>query len=131
MTLSPPVEWRYADGSSFYSPSSFHRLVRHSRTGKLYWLGNISATPPAGNSPRYPLVIAEVDEERAALKRDTVTALADRAPGQGDIEFSNFPLLEDRETHDLILHVTTYGQELDPQDWATADNYRLTVVLRP
>lgn len=130
-TLSSPTEWRYADGSSFYSPSSYHRMIRHSQTGKLYWVGNISATPPTGNSPRYPLVIAEVDEARAALKRDTVTALADRAPGQGDIQFSNFPLIEDRETHDLILHVTTYGQEPDPQDWATADNYRLTAHLRP
>ena len=129
-TLSPPAEWKYEDGSSFYSPSSFHRMIRHSVTGKLYWLGNLSATPPAGNSPRYPLVIAEVDEARAALKRGTVTAIDDRQAGQGNIQFSNFPLIEDRITHDLILHVTTYGQEPDPQDWATAENFRYTLTLR-
>jgi hypothetical protein len=128
-TLSPPAEWTYDDGSSFYSPSSFHRMLRHSVNGRLYWLGNISATPPEGNSPRYPLVIAEVDETRAALRRATVTALDDRQPGQGDIQFSNFPLIEDRATHDLILHVTTFGQEPDPKDWATARNYRYTIGL--
>jgi hypothetical protein len=129
-TLSPPAEWRYADGSSFYSPSSFHRFLRHRATGKLYWLGNISATAPAGNGPRYPLIIAEVDETAAALQRATVTAIDDRQAGQGDIQFSNFSLLEDRLTHDLVLYLTTYGQEQDPQDWATADCFRYTVSLR-
>ena len=66
-TLTPPAVWKYDDGSDFYSPSSIHRMIRHSVTGKLYWLGNISPTPPSGNSPRYPLVIAEVDEAKAAL----------------------------------------------------------------
>jgi hypothetical protein len=27
--------------------------------------------------------------------------------------------------------VTTYGQEPDPRDWATADNFRYTLTLRP
>ncbi len=129
-TFGAPAEWKYDDGSSFYSPSSFHRMIRHRVTGKLYWLGNISATPPSGNSPRYPLVIAEVDEEKAALRRSTITAIDDRQLGQGDIQFSNFCLIEDRVTHDLILHVTTFGQEPDPKDWATAENFRYTVILR-
>jgi hypothetical protein len=128
-TLSPVADWKYADGTSFYSPSSIHRMIRHSVTGKLYWLGNICTTPPVGNSPRYPLVIAEVDEERAALKRETVTAIDDRQPGQGDIQFSNFSLLEDRETHQLELILTTYGQEPDPADWASADCYRYRLTL--
>ena len=72
-TLTPPAVWKYDDGSDFYSPSSIHRMIRHSVTGKLYWLGNICPTPPSGNSPRYPLVIAEVDEAKAALKKATVT----------------------------------------------------------
>ena len=33
-TLSPPAEWRYDDGSSFYSPSSFHRMIRAQRHGQ-------------------------------------------------------------------------------------------------
>jgi hypothetical protein len=130
LTLSPPRAWKYDDDTGFYSPSSFHRMIRHSVTGKLYWLGNISPTPPSGNSPRYPLVIAEVDEGKAVLRRSTVTAIDDRAAGQGDIQFSNFSLIEDRVTHDLVLHLTTYGQEPDPKDWATAENFRYTVALR-
>jgi hypothetical protein len=130
-SLAPPAEWKYADGTSFYSPSSFHRMIRHSVTQKLYWLGNITMTPPSGNSPRFPLVIAEVDEGKAALIRSTVTAIDNRAAGQGpDVQFSNFSLYEDRETHALVLYLTTYGQEPDPAAWATAECYRYTVVLR-
>ena len=44
-------------------------------------------------------------------------------PGQG-IQFSNFSLLEDRETHQLMLYLTTYGQEPEPADWASADCYK-------
>ena len=129
-TLTEPQPWNYADGSSFYSPSSIHRMIRHSVTGKLYWLGNITATPPSGNSPRYPLVVAEVDEEKAALIKSTVSVVDDRRPDQGpDVQFSNFSLYEDRQTHALILHLTTYGQEPDPADWATADNYRYALSL--
>jgi hypothetical protein len=130
-TLTPPAEWKYDDGTSFYSPSSIHRIIRHSVTGTLYWIGNISATPPHGNSPRYPLVIAEVDETKAALSRATVTVIDDRGSDQGaGVQFSNFSLHEDRETHELVLHLTTFGQEPDPADWATADNYRYTLLLR-
>ena len=128
-TLSPPAEWKYADGASFYSPSSYHRMIRHSETGKLYWLGNISATPPRGNSPRYPLIIAEVDETAAALKKQTVTVIDDRRPGQpADIQFSNFSLLENRETHALELYLTAYGE--DPKDWRTANCYKYVVTLK-
>jgi hypothetical protein len=129
-TLSSPAEWKYDDGTSFYSPSSFHRMIRHQANGKLYWLGNISSVPPSGNSPRYPLIIAEVDEQKAFLKRSSVTTIDDRQIGQGDIQFSNFSLLEDRRTHELILHLTTFGQEPNPKDWATADNYKYFIVLR-
>ena len=121
---------KYDDGSDFYSPSSIHRMIRHSVTHRLYWLGNISATPPHGNSPRYPLVMAEVDEGMAALRKGTVTAIDDRQPDQGDIQFSNFSLLEDRETHRFELYLTTYAQQPDPADWATADNYKYFVELR-
>ncbi len=131
-TLAPVQAWKYADGSSFYSPSAFHRMIRHSATGKLYWIGNICLTPPSGNHPRHPLVIAEVDETAAALKRATVTLIDDRAANQGPrVQFSNFSLLENRESHQLELHLTTYGQEPNNADWATADNYKYKLSLRP
>ena len=130
-TLDPVAEWKYDDGSRFYSPSSYHRMIRHSRTGKLYWLGNICAQPPRGNSPRYPLVIDEFDEVKVALKRTTVTAIDDRQPHQSAaLHLSNFSLLENRETHDLELHLTTYGQDQDAANWLSADNYKYTLTLK-
>ncbi|MBI3853392.1 MAG: exo-alpha-sialidase [Verrucomicrobia bacterium] len=127
-TLSKVQELKYDDGSRFYSPSSYHRMIRHSVTGKLYWIGNISAVPPNGNSPRYPLVIAEVDEKIPALKRATVTAIDDRQPGQGDaIQFSNFSLLEDRESHKLECYLTLYGE--NATNIFSADNYKYTLTF--
>ena len=128
-TLTQPQEWRYSDGSRFYSPSSIHRFVRHSMTGKVYWLGNICPTPPRGNSPRYPLVIAEVDEGKAALRKETLTVVDDRGPGQpAGVQFSNFSLFENRETHELELYITPIG--CDPTDWRNADCCKYTLTLR-
>jgi len=128
MTLSPVAELEYDDGSRFYSPSSIHRMIRHSKTGKLYWVGNISPRPTKGNSPRYPLVIAEMDEKIPALKRSTVSVIDDRKPDQpGGLQFSNFSLLENRETHDLELYLTAYGE--DASSVYTADCYKYTVKL--
>ena len=64
------------------------------------------------------------------MRKGTVTLIDDRQPGQGDIQFSNFSLLEDRETHRFELHLTTYGQEPSPADWATADNYKYVLEIR-
>ena len=131
-TLGPVQAWHYSDGTPFFSSSSLHRMIRHQVTGRLYWLGNLSVEPPEGNHPRYPLVIAEVDDASGLLKRETVTVIADRSPYQGpQVQFSNFSLLEDRETHALELYLTTYGQEPNSQHWATADAWKYTVTLRP
>ena len=127
-TLSPPREWKYDDGTSFYSPSSIHRMIRHSQTEKLYWLGNICSTPPRGNSPRYPLVIGEIDETKAALKKTTITAIDDRRPDQPEnIQLSNFSLLEDREKHHLELYLTILGEY--PDSVYTSNCYKYKVLL--
>ncbi len=128
-TLSPVTELTYDDGSQFYSPSAYHRMIRHSQKGKLYWVGNISATPPNGNSPRYPLVIAEVDEATGTLRRSTVTLIDDRQPDEGvKMHLSNFSLLEDRETHNLEIYLTRLGA--NPKDFWGSDAYRYTVTLK-
>lgn len=127
LTLGPVQELKYADGSRFYSPSSIHATLRHGVTGKLYWIGNICAEPPQGNSPRHPLVIAEVDETIPALKRETVTPIDQRPPGQQDaLGFSNFSYFEDRETHAIELYMTSFPEL--PSD-GTAHCYRYVVTL--
>jgi hypothetical protein len=128
-TLAPVREWKYDDGSAFYSPSSIHQFHRHGVTKKLYWIGNICAKPPAGNNPRYPLIIAEVDEALAALKKKTVTVIDDRQPGQSEkVAFSSFTVLEDRENHKLELYLAVYGE--DAKKPADADVYRYVVTLQ-
>jgi len=134
MTLSEVAELKYDDGSRFYSPSSFHRMIRHSISPKLYWIGNISPTPPKANSPRHPLIMAEVDEDIPALKRDTVSVIADRGPDESeDIQFSNFSLLENRETHNLELYMTPIGakarHEDNPEGFWEADCLKYTVCM--
>jgi len=128
-TLSTPKAWTYDDGSGFYSPSSIHRLIRHTVTGKLYWVGNICPGRSSGNSPRYPLVIAEVNEKIPALKRSTVTLIDDRRPGDDSrLQLSNFSLLADRETHALEIGLTRLGA--DPKDFWGSDAYRYTLRLK-
>ena len=130
--LAPIAPWCYSDGEVFYSPSSIHRTIRHSASGKLYWLGNICIAPPQGNHPRYPLLIGEVDESSGRLKRETLSVIADREPTQGaQVQFSNFSLIENRVTHDLEIYLTSYGQEPKAEDWATADCWKYSVTISP
>ena len=79
-------------------------FIRSSRTGKAYWIGNISRTRPRGGSPRYPLVIAELDEKKLALRAETVTIIDDRGPDDSsDMQLSNFSFLEDLKTGHILV----------------------------
>jgi hypothetical protein len=130
-TLTPPAEWKYDDGSRFYSPSSYHLMLRHSITGKLYWIGNIAAGPHASGEcqPRFPLIIAEIDEAVPAIKRNTVTIIDNRAEGESDmIQLSNFSILENRETHAIELYMNRLGA--DPKNFWTGDSYKYTLTLQ-
>ena len=135
LTLGPIGELRYDDGSRFYSPSSIHGFIRHSMTGTLYWIANITADPPDGNRPRYPLVIAEVDEAIPAIRRSTVTVIDDRRPGEGKmLALSNFSVFENRETHSLELYLSRYSAsvddpEKDPEGMYDADGYRYVIEV--
>jgi len=125
-------DWRYADGESFYSPSAFSRLLRHSN-GKLYWIGNICPEPPQGNMPRHPLVIAEVDETQPALIRETVTVVDTK--GEHEIahpyfQLSNFSAFENTQSGAVELYLTRYGES--PEHWLKANAYRYVIdVLTP
>ncbi|MBI4906810.1 MAG: exo-alpha-sialidase [Acidobacteria bacterium] len=101
-----PAPWTYSTGELFYSPSSCSQLLKHS-SGRLFWLGNISPENPKGNRPRYPLVIAEVDRKSGLLLKETLRVVDDRQPGESEIlMLSNFYAREDREKHDVVLHMT-------------------------
>jgi len=129
-TFGDVTDLRYDDGESFYSPSTLALLRRHSGNGKLYWFGNITPQPPDGNLPRYPLVMAEVDERMPALRRDTVALIDDRDPASDSpkVQFSNFSIIEDRQTGAFELYMTRYGERAS--HWLHADAYRYTIRLK-
>ena len=115
MTISQPAELKYNDGTRFYSPSSISYMLRHSQTGKLYFLGNVSPVPPEGNMPRYPLVIAEIDESIPAVRKNTVTLIDTRQKDESArIQLSNFSLLENRETHEVEIYLSPLSYRYNP-----------------
>jgi hypothetical protein len=125
-----PAPWTYTDGDAFYSPSACSQLLRHS-TGALYWIGNIAPHNPNSNSPRYPLVIGEVDHVTGLLLRDSVSAIDDRQSGEdAALTLSNFYAREDRETGEIVLHLSRFFAQ-SAADW-TADAllYRITLTSR-
>ena len=103
-TWSAPAPFTYESGEHFFSPATGSRLIRSSRTGRLYWIGNITPANPDGNRPRYPLQIAEVDEAEKCLRKQTVHVIEDRQPADPLlVQFSNFRVYEDRESGELVL----------------------------
>lgn len=128
-TWSPVTDLRYDSGETFYSPSTFAKLLRHSGTGKLYWVGNITPEPPDGNLPRRPLQIAEVDETGPSLRKETVTVVDDYRPDEDgpQLQLSNFHMFENRETGDFEMYMTRFGE--DAEHWLMSNAYRY--LIRP
>ena len=128
-TWSPVEPMRFDTGESFYCPSAYSLLMRHSGTGRLCWFGNITPEPPDGNLPRYPLYIAEVEETTVTLKKDTLTVIDDYDPERDSekLQLSNFCVLEDRETGAIELYLTRYGEYAD--HWLHANAYKYTLTM--
>lgn len=134
-TWTDPTDFKYDDGEQFYAPSAFAKMLRSSKTGKLYWIGNITPTPPNASLPRYPLLIAEVDETIPALKRSTVTVIDDYNPEKDTnlLQLSNFGVFENRETQEIEIYLTRFGEngqndEIIPDFW-TAHVYKYVLTL--
>ena len=103
-------------GSIMFSPTAISALIRSSKNGKLYWIGNIlerNASTPC--RPRYPIQIAEVNEDVVGIKREIVAVIDDLKEGEGTPEYSNFCVYEDRVSRNLILTLT---DAKDPYDAA-------------
>lgn len=130
-TWSVPMPLPCDQGEPLESSATGSALFRSPQTGKLYWLGNlcIQGERPKGNYPRVPLVVAQVQEEPFALKRDTITVVGQRQFGEpAQVQMSNFRFYVDRESGDLVVFVTRYA-ERSAVDWMIADYYRYRVVL--
>ncbi|MDP6125561.1 MAG: sialidase family protein, partial [Candidatus Latescibacteria bacterium] len=105
-TWTKAVPWTYTDGEKFHSPSACSQLVPYS-DGRLFWVGNICDENARGNSPRYPIVIGQVDLGTGLLRKRSVTVLDDRQDSESEhLTLSNFFVREDRESLQLLLHMT-------------------------
>jgi hypothetical protein len=128
-----PEPWTDTEGRAFYSPSACSQLIPHS-SGRLLWMGNICEHNPAGNRPRYPIVLGEVDLGSGLLIRDSVTVIDDRRPGEDErLTLSNFYVREDRETGDLLLHLPRFfarGEGRTEGGW-TMDLYLYRIAISP
>ena len=129
ITWSKITDLRYDTGEQFYSPATFAETIRSKTTGKLYCFLNINADPPVGNGPRYPLQVAEIDEENICLKKETVTIIDDRNPelDSKHLQLSNFGLLEDRESQLIELYLTRIGERGGGIKVWDADTYRYII----
>ena len=69
----------------------------------------------------------EIDEERLAFKKDTLTVIDDR--DSEHMQLSNFSLLENRETQDMELYLTRLGERGGGDDTWSADSYPFTLKV--
>jgi hypothetical protein len=118
---SAPEPWTYEDGQAFYSPSSMSALFRHS-SGRYFWAGNLCAHNCEGNSPRWPLVIGEVDPHSLKVLHASVLSVDTVRPedkSRGRLDLSHLTLLEDRETRQIILTYPRSYNAYKSNEWAT------------
>ena len=125
-TWLKPEPFAYNTGEAFFSPASGSRLIRNSRNKILYWIGNIVEKNPKENRPRYPLQIAEVDEQAGAIRKETVKVIDDQGPSDSPhLQLSNFRVYEDRVTGEFVLSLARI-QEISEKDWSSpAYEYRI------
>jgi hypothetical protein len=127
LSWSKASPWTYSDGSTLYSSSSCSQLFRHS-SGRYYWIGNISPGNPSGSSPRFPLVIGEVDSASLLLQKDTLTVIDTLGDtDNGTLQLSNFLAYEDRLTHEIVIDCTRFMTS--PTWQGDCYEYRVAVPL--
>lgn len=127
-TFSKPEPLCYEDGSYVWSPSSYHQFIRSSADGRVYWIANILDAPTYDSQPRYPLCIAELDEDKLCIVRDSVTVIDDKPEGPDPKRrYTNFGGYEDRRTHEIVLTMP----EQPKTTWQdfTADCYRYRIRI--
>ena len=74
-------------------------------------------------------MIVEVQEESFALKRDTIFAVDERGYTDSPrVQMSNFRFYQDRETADVVIFLTRYGEKSE-KEWMVADYYRFRVEM--
>jgi hypothetical protein len=104
-TWSKPTPLTYTSGERFFSPSACSDIRRNSKNHKIYWIGNICPQNADEDNPRYPLVIAELDQKSLGLIKSSMRVIATRDPkiDTPKVQFSNFNVEEDPKTGNFIV----------------------------
>lgn len=133
MNWSPAEPLKCEDGTLLESSATGSALFRSEKNGKLYWIGNLCRTGERanGNWPRSPLYIAEVQEEPFCLIRSSITVIGERAPHEDQrVQHSNFKFYQDRETGDVVLYLTRFGERgVENGKWLDADLYQYRMEI--
>lgn len=127
-TWSCPRPFPLSNGTDFFSPTSGSALIRHSN-GRLYWIGNICPENPKSGRPRFPLVIAEVEEEeKIGLKTDSIRSIDTQTEQDSpQLQLSNFRAHEDRETGEIVICLARL-EEAKPRDFSSPTyQYRIAM----
>lgn len=128
---SKPVPFGCSEGAPIESGSNGCALFRSWTDGQIYWIGNLArdGERAKANWPRSPLVIAQVQEEPFALRRETIIEIDRRRPGEPPLtQMSNFRFYQDRVTGEVVVFVSRFGEK-DPDNFKLADYYRYRVAL--
>jgi hypothetical protein len=104
-------------------------VIRSPRTDKVYWLGNVCTAPARTCAPRNRLVIAELDQRKPAVRRDTVTTI-DESPlgGVKEMKYSNYVLYVDRFSRNLIVvmsEMAAVGEQAAPDHVSNGYRYEI------
>ena len=116
-----PKPWTYDDGQTFFSPSSMSTLVKHS-SGRVFWVGNVSDANCRGNSPRWPVIMGEVDPQSLTLLRRSVLTVDTKHPedeSRGRLDLCHFRVLEDRQTREFVLTYPRSHNGYKEREWAS------------
>ena len=124
MTWSEPAPAVYDDGTTVWTPSSPHLFFVSSVNGKTYVLANFLPGPVYGQTPRYPLSIAEFDTERACVLRDTIEVIQDLPEGAPESRrYTNFSMYEDRETGELVLQMPEQPKKMGFEEMTRPEDF--------
>ncbi|MCX6902843.1 MAG: sialidase family protein [Verrucomicrobia bacterium] len=114
-TWSKVEPFTYTDGEPLLSPGACSMLLRSRKNGRIYWIGNIAEEPTRADSPRYPLMIGEVDEKSHSLIRESLLVLDTRQPEYDSqhMQLSNFHVYEDPGSGRLTVTLSRYDKVYD------------------
>ncbi len=135
MTWTAPEPMLYDDGTTVWTPASVSAFYESSKTGKTYWIANILDGPVFGQTPRYPLKIAEFDPDNICIVKNSVRLIQDRPDDAHElVRYTNFGSYEDRSTGNLMITLPEQYRRMgwddmeQPEDFA-ADCVKYTVEV--